>query len=532
MTNRQDKSFGKRIKSFPYFLLLIGIYPVFYLLNTNMGYIDITATGLSAAIAAAFSLLITGVSLLVFRPLSRAYLVSIVLNTAFFTYGHLFNLIDAKSIGGFLIGRHMLFMPLFLLVIVVLLLLILTRKPSEESRVREAANIIIIGLCLFQVVGIGLYQLSLNAQSRTEVAGVEMNQSILTSEPGPDIYYIIIDGLTSEDVIQKLSGGMEYSLPKELKARGFYLPECAFSNYGGTSISLASSMNLQYLDALGIEDEHVNSGENEPSKLYNLLHGNMIANYLRQQGYQYIAFRGFFPLNDFQRADYYFSFSQDKQGIDSLAERSFRDMFVRTTMLRLPGELLAGSPTKFSFVPQAIFELIAPEASLFSSRSYQWYQEHLYTFSKLETLPAIPGKKFVYAHFYTTHQPYVFTPDGSLLWPINEDNDGYLAAVQYTSVRILEVVDRILSESERPPVIIIQADHGFGPGIDRHKILNAYYLPGVDAPLYDTITPVNTFRLLLNAYFGEQYEYLPDIILRSEEGINEFVPMPASCNLN
>jgi hypothetical protein len=42
-------------------------------------------------------------------------------------------------------------------------------------------------------------------------------------------------------------------------------------------------------------------------------------------------------------------------------------------------------------------------------------------------------------------------------------------------------------------------------------ILNAYYLPGEESRLYPTITPVNTFRIILDAYFGQDYPLLPDV---------------------
>ena len=43
-------------------------------------------------------------------------------------------------------------------------------------------------------------------------------------------------------------------------------------------------------------------------------------------------------------------------------------------------------------------------------------------------------------------------------------------------------------------------------------ILNAYLLPGVDAKqvLYPSISPVNSFRQLLNTYFGTQLDLVPD----------------------
>jgi len=43
-------------------------------------------------------------------------------------------------------------------------------------------------------------------------------------------------------------------------------------------------------------------------------------------------------------------------------------------------------------------------------------------------------------------------------------------------------------------------------------ILNAYYFPEEgDKLLYDSITPVNTFRILFNYYFGQDFILLDDI---------------------
>ena len=102
------------------------------------------------------------------------------------------------------------------------------------------------------------------------------------------------------------------------------------------------------------------------------------------------------------------------------------------------------------------------------------------------------------------------------------------------------MVNEILKNSETSPIIVIQGDHGPAstatdhlsrlPGHDhdhgdstwvenptnnmikeRTRILNAYYLPsGGNRLLYDSITPVNTFRLIFNYYFNTNYELLDD----------------------
>jgi hypothetical protein len=81
------------------------------------------------------------------------------------------------------------------------------------------------------------------------------------------------------------------------------------------------------------------------------------------------------------------------------------------------------------------------------------------------------------------------------------------------NTRILQAVQTILAESRTDPIIVIQSDHG-ALGVsaeDRMKILNAYYLPGDASRLiYDTISPVNTFRLIRREYFGANLALLED----------------------
>ena len=46
---------------------------------------------------------------------------------------------------------------------------------------------------------------------------------------------------------------------------------------------------------------------------------------------------------------------------------------------------------------------------------------------------------------------------------------------------------------------------------ERMSILNAYYFPGGRyEKLYEGISPVNSFRVVLNTFFGARLELLPD----------------------
>ena len=92
----------------------------------------------------------------------------------------------------------------------------------------------------------------------------------------------------------------------------------------------------------------------------------------------------------------------------------------------------------------------------------------------------------------------------------------------FINKKVRETIDTILANAKSPPVIIIFGDHGprselNWEDVDRtnhHEsmsVLNALYLPGVDNDLLRPgLSPVNTFRIVFNEYFGQQYELLPD----------------------
>lgn len=139
----------------------------------------------------------------------------------------------------------------------------------------------------------------------------------------------------------------------------------------------------------------------------------------------------------------------------------------------------------------------------------------------------LPGPKFVFAHVETPHGPYVFDEDGTFQQEdayyrgeyysaINDSygDMGYIKQIEFMNSRLESMIEKILRESKTPPIIVIQGDHSieeFGTIEDRMKILYAIYLPdGNYSAFYSSITPVNTFRNVLNECFGTDYTLLED----------------------
>ncbi len=145
-------------------------------------------------------------------------------------------------------------------------------------------------------------------------------------------------------------------------------------------------------------------------------------------------------------------------------------------------------------------------AALFPLR----YDYIKYTIGQLPTVSSLPGRKFIYAHIFSTHTPYVFAQDGSY-YP-DESIQGYLNGTIYTNGVILDAVDQILENSNPDPIIIIQGDHGRQGSSNKFGILNAYHLPdGGNEYLYSDISPINSFRLIFNIYFGAHFKLLDDL---------------------
>jgi hypothetical protein len=164
-----------------------------------------------------------------------------------------------------------------------------------------------------------------------------------------------------------------------------------------------------------------------------------------------------------------------------------------------------------------------------------------YTLNHLVDLSKLKTPSFIFAHLIIPHPPFVFGQHGEPLNPKggfyfsdgshfmkimratkDEYVESYRKQVMFINSKIETTLDCMLSKSTRPTIIILQSDHGPGSMLDwenpdntyfkeRLSILNAYYFPDNDyIHLYNGISPVNTFRIILNHYFGANYELLED----------------------
>ena len=286
----------------------------------------------------------------------------------------------------------------------------------------------------------------------------------------PDIYYIILDEYSGNHSLIKDFDFDNSKFLNELEDRGFIIPEKNFSNYPNTGLSLSSMLNMQYMEFLSekIMEEKLN--DLNPTRV--LRENNLVINNLESQGYYVISFYS---------------------GADS--------------------------------IPLLVDEKPCNSRSLLSS--FDKKGEILCTFSEIpEISKRVSEPLFVYSHMSLPHDPYVFDRDGNDVVfnseNLNEERDYYLEQLKFTNLKTIELVDLLIKEKSRTSVIILQSDHGQRIGVDWEKPtddmiiqslnnFNAYYLPDVEKDLiYDGMTPVNTFRIIFNAYFNQNFEILED----------------------
>jgi Sulfatase len=384
-------------------------------------------------------------------------------------------------------------------------------KLSAYQSVREHlvsfAQIVGILLISISLVSIISYELR-----RPDLMSGEKPQPTFNKNQAsqPDIYYLIFDRYANQHVLKEFYNFDNTPFIDGLEERGFYIADQSAANYTKTILSVTSSLNMKPLQKLPIVYD---GAKPRIDSLTLLFKDNALARYLKGKGYRFIYSGdtwGPIAHNEFADANY------------SLFNQ--KDVFEQTFL----------STTMFNFIAQEFLHTI-PHTILFSENRMR--DNRLYKAKVMKKISAQPGPKFVYMHMLLPHDPYVFDAECQPI--VVEDADAtdadYLAQLQCTSQMIEQMVDNILAASDGKAIIVLQSDEGpfMKRYFDLHEetpwttlpdaayrshvpILNAYYLPqgdleqDPDGLLYRDTTPVNSFRLILNAYFGEKLKLYPD----------------------
>ncbi len=485
--------------------ILLAIYPIVFLYASNREALDFSVLfGPLFVNIAVVSLLWWLINWRV-RGVKLSALYTSVIALSFYSFGAVHEIFDRWSLEqGFVnvsVGAKLVGLCLLVVLVCVGLCLTLRKHVDTVTYVVNIVGTVLVCAPLGEIV-VGTYQTFVPRDLLPDRASFEaVPPAMRTAENPPDIYYFVLDGYGRADLLADEYGYDSSSFLYSLSDQGFYVARKSRANYPWTLGSVASSLNFAYL--------HEPLGEQlrrSKDKLFlrELLGGNRVMRHLRAAGYRTIVYESQYFEIDLQEAD--------RTVRASWSPSPFLMAILQRTPI--PALLrLAGQPVFFD---------------LHRARM-------LATLDRLPEAVREPSPKFVFAHLMYAHRPFVFGAGGESRnpagfynwWPSkgmssDEFRRAYREQLAYLNTKLQTTLRRIIADSSRPPVIILQGDHGPQVGLHlnsldetdvrgRYSIFNAYLFPrGGAERLYDSITPVNSFRVLFDHYFGTAYGLLED----------------------
>ena len=470
-----------RSRPVPLHPLLLAAYAVLFLYASNLSEADLgqMLPVLILVLGVVGALLLAGA--LVLRDALRAAVLLSAAVAWFFGYRHVAVITDGLPIEGQPVQLAWLALGLGAV-------LLAWRNGRAMHIATRGLNALGLALVLVALVTIVPYEMGQVGRARSDTGPLPSPGAGDEGERR-DIWFLVFDRYGSAESLE-LNYGIEDALTPWVATRGFHVTPDARANYARTRLSLASILNLDYLDQL------------RGRPVAELLQDHAVGRFLKDLGYRYVHIGSEYqptrasPLADVSRSLY-----QTSDFATALFDSS---------------------------LASEIVERLGPLEPR-RQRQVDWGR---FAFQALEEARAEPGPKFVFAHLLLPHPPYVFDADGRVLSdeeasqrPTSELYEGQLT---YLNSQIKALVERLLavSDDERP-IIVLTADEGpypkryegdplmKGPDPDfdwstgteeelriKFGILHAMYLPGpspMDVPA--SITSVNTFRYLFSRYF-------------------------------
>jgi hypothetical protein len=480
-----------QIKFQEYFLLLLPIFFVFHGYTQNYPLIkakDVFLLLLTYIIVfGAFSILF----FFIFRSWKKAAAFVMMVMCFHFFFGNLHGSLKAISHDAFF-SKYVFILP-FSFILFAGIIIYFKKTKKQFNRLTQYSNI------LFSVlIAIDVLQFSIRVTKDLKPSRVNGGAfSDCKRCNKPDIYFIIADEYAGRQELSSIFHFDNSPFESALRQRGFFVNDSSESNYNYTPHSMASILSMNYLKNI----EGRNQSRKDRSICYHLINNNSTIDLLRLQGYNIKNLSVFMLDNNLPEAFSSFILS----GKDLLTSQTF--------ISRLNYDL------RFNLVSTYKME---SEMNRFANSQLKSIN-YLIGETQSEVRKQSDQPKFVYTHLMMPHYPYLLDKNGNRTVPemvlegSQVNQKGYIDYLQYANKRYLELVDYILKNSPRPPVIVLMGDHGF-----RHFItavpsqyyfmnFNAVYLPSKNYKgFYRGISGVNQFRVLFNSLFNQHLSLLKD----------------------
>ena len=488
------------LKQHPFHLIL---FPVFFILETwfrYKGLLNIRDTVLSFFIVQ----IIIIVAFVIFNLILKNKLKAGIIVTAF-SFLYLYFGSIKVSLGNIqyisIMSHYKVFVPILLALFTFFVFKIVKRK--NVTGLNLFINILFATYLLLELI-----KTTFPDKENIKIATIETASfgNSPAVEASPNIYYLLFDCYPSAVYQQQVLGITNNFLDSLLKLKKFYVVKNSTSNYSNTAFSLASTFGMNYI-------EGIDTAEQMSPLLYN-------------KAMNMVKKAPLFPL--LKKAGYNFANLSIFDFADKPALQKEKFLSITTNQIIF----------YFSFydcIRRDLFWQLLPTLHKKSIQKEKGYLKKLLGPHKAhnrQLIDTLSGSAFfsrtkrpffLYAHFEMPHFPYFYDakgnpyPDDSIYTSsLINDREKFAGYIEYTNQQIKKIVENILLQTKGNDIIIVQSDHGIididpTRKDDAFRNVSAFYFPDNEySLLYEGMSNVNSFRVLLNKYFQQQLPLLKD----------------------
>ena len=492
------------LKKWPLHLFLLPVFFIFHLYVQYSGLLDHKEVAFSFLKVAAGLMLFFLLMKLILKTTVKAAVITTLFSGLFLFFGDLkqaFSLIPILNH----LAHYKILIPLLLILMIVAFYII--RRSKSLTRSTLFLNILLlIYLVIDTVKSASLFQNKMELNN-TDLLLKSTDTSPTKDVRLPNIYYIVLDGYPSTPYQQEELGVKKNYLDSSLSAKGFYVLKNPRSNYNKTAFSMAGTLSMNYFSKI---DSVFRIAPYYYNKAIKIVKTTPVLSLLKQNGYNLYNLSIFDLLN-------YPAFKKEL----FISISTTQIVFYNTIWSSLRRDLT------WQLFPNLVKKQLQEKRmnmKKFSSPQRGYNNKVLDSLSKFPVDSLRLSPIFVYAHLLMPHFPYFYDstgypyPDEAIYADsILTDKNKFLNYIVYTNHKIDTLISQLIKKSDGKDIIVIQSDHGsrdilnWSRKEDVFRNYTAFYFPDKDYRLlYDSMSNVNTFRVILNKYFGQQLPLLPD----------------------
>jgi hypothetical protein len=485
--------------------VLIAAYPILYLWAENSGEVEANEAFGPLVIAVAVTVLLVVGLIVVGAERRRAALIGSIVAAEVLLFGHVTDALAFLRIS----ETRLLIGWLGIGVVASILVLRIRRDPHSLTIFLNLISAVLVVNTVVSITTEELAEASRSAGQPAPAAAATAQPSAaasaVTSAAGlRDVYLIVVEDYGGPRTLSQYLDVHDDGFFDWLTDSGFTVLPSTTSNYGRTPLSMASLLNMTYLDQVAAA-QGPDSASYAPVNA--MVDHSAVADFLKDHGYR-IGQLG---------SQYYLTAKSSIADVNPTFGRTsdFQTVLYQSTIL----PAIAG---------RLGFEDAFTERKV-NDEAYRW------EVSAFPAMRDLAGPKYVLTHVFLPHHPWLVDENGNYVSAAADSKrtplERHRAQWKEVDRQVRSMLEPLLAGPEATrPIIVLTTDEGpnpdgmpmIGGDIDwsqatdaqldqKFGIFAAYYLPGVDSSgLYPTMSSVNAFRFVFDLYFDADLPLLPD----------------------